>query len=95
MTNLDEAPPLIKTRDRISERPPRGGLFICMLQCGGGEVIVSESVAKDAATGAALADRTLLEASATLRGVSAPVRFIRVSPQGDAARGRAMKSLPA
>jgi len=47
-------------------------------QCGGGEVIVSEAVAKDAAAGAALADRTLLEESATLRGVSAPVRFVRV-----------------
>ena len=30
-------------------------------QCRGGEVIVSEAVAKDAATEAALADRTLLE----------------------------------
>jgi class 3 adenylate cyclase len=47
-------------------------------QCGGGEVIVSEAVAKDAAAGAALEDRTLLEETATLRGVSAPVRFVRV-----------------
>jgi class 3 adenylate cyclase len=47
-------------------------------QCRGGEVIVSETVAKDAETGAALADRTLLEETATLRGVSAPVRFVRV-----------------
>jgi class 3 adenylate cyclase len=47
-------------------------------QCDGGEVVVSEAVAKDAAAGAALAGRTLLEESATLRGVSAPVRFVRV-----------------
>ena len=47
-------------------------------QCGGGEVIVSEAVAKDAETGAALADRMQLEETATLRGVSAPVRFVRV-----------------
>jgi len=47
-------------------------------QCGGGEVIASEAVAKDAAAGAALEDRTLLEETATLRGVSAPVRFVRV-----------------
>jgi len=47
-------------------------------QCGGAEVVVSEAVAKDAAAGAALAGRTLLEESATLRGVSAPVRFVRV-----------------
>jgi len=39
---------------------------------------VSEAVANDAAAGAALAGRTLLEESATLRGVSAPVRFVRV-----------------
>ncbi len=44
----------------------------------GGEVIVSEAVAKDAAAKAALSDRTLLEESAMLRGVSAPVRFVRV-----------------
>jgi class 3 adenylate cyclase len=47
-------------------------------QCSGGEVVVSEAVAKDAAAAAALAGRTLLEESATLRGVSAPVRFVRV-----------------
>jgi class 3 adenylate cyclase len=47
-------------------------------QCRGGEVIVSEAVAKDAETGAALADRMQLEETATLRGVSAPVRFVRV-----------------
>jgi class 3 adenylate cyclase len=47
-------------------------------QCRGGEVIVSEAVAKDAETGAALADRVQLEETATLRGISAPVQFVRV-----------------
>jgi class 3 adenylate cyclase len=47
-------------------------------QCHGGEVIVSEAVEKDAETVAALADRMLLEETAMLRGVSAPVRFARV-----------------
>jgi class 3 adenylate cyclase len=47
-------------------------------QCRGGEVIVSEAVAKDAETEAALADRERLEETATLRGVSAPVQFVRV-----------------
>src|SRR5258708_24002386 len=47
-------------------------------QCRGGEVIVSEAVAKDAETEAALADRMQLEETATLRGVSASVRFVRV-----------------
>jgi class 3 adenylate cyclase len=47
-------------------------------QCRGGEVIVSEDVVKDAAAGAALEDRTLLEETATLRGVSGLVRFVRV-----------------
>ena len=47
-------------------------------QCRGGEVIVSEAVARDAETAAALADRTQIEETAILRGVSAPVRFVRV-----------------
>jgi class 3 adenylate cyclase len=47
-------------------------------ECRGGEVTVSEAVAKDAETEVALADRMQLEETATLRGVSAPVRFIRV-----------------
>jgi class 3 adenylate cyclase len=47
-------------------------------QCRGGEVIVSEAVAKDVETGAALADRMQFEETATLRGVSAPVQFVRV-----------------
>jgi class 3 adenylate cyclase len=48
-------------------------------QCRGCEVIVSEAAAKDAETAATLADRTRLEETATLRGVSAPVRFLRVA----------------
>src|SRR5271166_5092539 len=48
-------------------------------QCRGGEVIVSEAVARDAETAAALADRTQIEETAMLRGVSAPVRFVRVA----------------
>ena len=47
-------------------------------QCRGGEVIVSEAMAKNTETEAALADRTQLEETAMLRGVSAPVRFVRV-----------------
>ena len=47
-------------------------------QCRGGEVIVSETVAKDAETVAALADRMVLDETAMLRGVTAPVRFVRV-----------------
>ncbi|HEY6522052.1 MAG TPA: adenylate/guanylate cyclase domain-containing protein [Roseiarcus sp.] len=56
-------------------------------QCRGGEVIVSELVAGDAETAAALADRTPIEETAMLRGVSAPVRFVRiVGPRGTVAR---------
>jgi class 3 adenylate cyclase len=47
-------------------------------QCRGGEVIVSEAVARDAETAAALADRTQIEETAMVRGVSAPVRFVRI-----------------
>ena len=47
-------------------------------QCCGGEVIVSEAVARDAETAVTLADRTQIEDTAMLRGVSAPVRFVRV-----------------
>jgi class 3 adenylate cyclase len=48
-------------------------------QCRGGEVIVSEALARDAETAAALTDRARLEETAMLRGVSAPVRFFRVA----------------
>jgi class 3 adenylate cyclase len=47
-------------------------------QCRGGEVIVSEAVARETETAAALADRTQIEETAMLRGVSAPVRFVRI-----------------
>ena len=47
-------------------------------QCRGGEVIVSEALARDAETAAALADRTQIEETAMVRGVSAPVRFVRI-----------------
>jgi class 3 adenylate cyclase len=48
-------------------------------QCRGGEVIVSEDVAGDAETAAALADRERIEETAMLRGVSSPVRYFRVA----------------
>jgi class 3 adenylate cyclase len=48
-------------------------------QCRGGEMIVSEDVARDAETASALADRTQIEETAMLRGVSAPVRFVRIA----------------
>jgi class 3 adenylate cyclase len=48
-------------------------------QCRGGEVIVSEAVARETETAAALADRTRTEETAMLRGVSAPVRFVRIT----------------
>ncbi len=57
-------------------------------QCHGGEVIVSEDVARDAETAAALADRTQIEETAMLRGVSAPVRFVRIAVGADADRVR-------
>jgi class 3 adenylate cyclase len=47
-------------------------------QCRGGEVVVSEAVAREAET-AALADRTQIEETAMLRGVSAPVQFVRIT----------------
>ena len=48
-------------------------------QCRGGEVIVSEAVAKDAKTEAVLADRERLEETAMLRGVGATVRYFRIA----------------
>jgi class 3 adenylate cyclase len=47
-------------------------------QCRGGEAIVSEAVLADPEARDALAGRTLSEDTATLRGLSAPVRFVRV-----------------
>jgi class 3 adenylate cyclase len=48
-------------------------------QCRGGEVIVSEVLAGDAETAAALVGRTQIEETAMVRGVSAPVRFVRIT----------------
>jgi class 3 adenylate cyclase len=48
-------------------------------QCRGGEVIVSEDVAREAETAAALTDRTQIEETAMLRGVSAPFRFVGIT----------------
>ena len=48
-------------------------------QCVGGEVIVSRAMLADSATGTALSGRTLREDSATLRGLSEPVQFVRVT----------------
>jgi len=47
-------------------------------QCKGGEVIISEAVLADPEARNALAGRAFTEDSATLRGLSAPVRFVRV-----------------
>jgi class 3 adenylate cyclase len=49
-------------------------------QCRGGEVIVSEAVLTDPEAREALAGRTLAKDSATLRGLSEPVGFVRVAP---------------
>jgi class 3 adenylate cyclase len=48
-------------------------------QCRGGEVIVSEAISADSEAGEALTGRALIEDSATLRGLSEPVRFVRVA----------------
>jgi class 3 adenylate cyclase len=47
-------------------------------QCRGGEVIISEAALADSEAREALAGRTLTEDRATLRGLSEPVRFMRV-----------------
>jgi class 3 adenylate cyclase len=47
-------------------------------QCRGGEVIVSEAVMADAEAREVLAGRALTKDSASLRGLSEPVRFVRV-----------------
>ena len=55
-------------------------------QCHGGEVIVSDAVAREAETAAMLADRTQIEETAMLRGVSAPIRFLRIAVGADHVR---------
>jgi class 3 adenylate cyclase len=47
-------------------------------QCRGGEVIVSDAVLADSEAREALKGRMVTEDSATLRGLSEPVRFVRV-----------------
>jgi class 3 adenylate cyclase len=47
-------------------------------QCRGGEVILSAAVLADAEARDALAGRTVIEDSTTLRGLSEPVRFVRI-----------------
>jgi class 3 adenylate cyclase len=47
-------------------------------QCRGGEVIVSQAVLADAEAREVLAGRSVTEDSANLRGLSEPVRFVRV-----------------
>ena len=63
-------------------------------QCRGGEVIVSEAVAREAETAAALADRTRIEETAMLRGVSAPVRFVRITGRPRKLRRRDQEVAP-
>jgi class 3 adenylate cyclase len=53
-------------------------------QCRGGEVIVSEAVSADSEAREALTGRALVEDSATLRGLSEPVRFVRVAGRSPA-----------
>ncbi len=47
-------------------------------QCRGGEVIVSQAVIADPEAREVLAGRTLTQDSASLRGLSEPVRFVRI-----------------
>jgi class 3 adenylate cyclase/carbon monoxide dehydrogenase subunit G len=47
-------------------------------QCHGGEVIISSAVMADPEAREAVSGRTVTEDSATLRGLSEPVRFVRV-----------------
>jgi class 3 adenylate cyclase len=51
-------------------------------QCRGGEVIVSEAVIADPEAREVLAGRALTQDCATLRGLSGPVRFVRVGAAG-------------
>jgi class 3 adenylate cyclase len=58
-------------------------------QCRGGEVIVSEAVLADSEAREALKGRAVTEDSAMLRGLSEPVRFVRVgAAQAIAVRDR-------
>ena len=57
-------------------------------QCSGGEVIISEAVLNDPEARDALAGRTATEDEATLRGLNAPVRFVRVGAGKPLGSGR-------
>jgi class 3 adenylate cyclase len=48
-------------------------------QCGGGEAIISQAVLHDPEAREALGGRDFVEDSATLRGLTEPVRFVRVN----------------
>jgi class 3 adenylate cyclase len=49
-------------------------------QCKGGEIIVSDAMLAEGAAREALAGRTTHADNASLRGVSAPIGFVRISP---------------
>jgi class 3 adenylate cyclase len=49
-------------------------------QCRGGEVLISEAVLTDDQAHAALGARRIMADSATMRGLNAPVGFVRVAP---------------
>jgi class 3 adenylate cyclase len=51
-------------------------------QCRGGEAIISEAVLADPEARSALDGRAVTEDSATLRGLNAPVRFVRIGAAG-------------
>jgi class 3 adenylate cyclase len=55
-------------------------------QCRGGEVIISQATLSDSEAREALAGRAVTEDSAALRGLSEPVRFVRVAPRASADR---------
>ena len=55
-------------------------------QCHGGEVIISAAVLTDPEAREALSGRMVTEDSATLRGLSEPVRFVRVGAGGQTLR---------
>ena len=61
-------------------------------QCRGGEVIMSETVLADAEAREALGGRAVTPDSATLRGLSEPVRFVRVGPETALGDGAEMSS---
>jgi class 3 adenylate cyclase len=56
-------------------------------QCRGGEVIMSTAVLADPEAREALAGRVLTEDSAELRGLSEPVRFVRIGAGNARANG--------